>query len=365
MSGTPDAICARLALPESSSFAELNAYIEANGAAFLDGLLSTETTRNEAFSSLPSASDYTLEIMTQRGDARTGFCEINIDGTSPVLVGFIGDLPLENPPTALENLLFWAVMSPNLGWSAAWENRDGIDVIDWRLRAKGNALVAFPNALPSHVGARRMLSALFSLQHADLSNDKLPQPVAGGASKIVFDMAPESFSKTQARLLFEAVNEPSPKWRCLSLYRILENAYLTNIKTIFNQEFDREPKLAVKNAEKSVSSELMQLISLAETQGLEAEFLSFNNQMESILSAGNNDFITQLDEAARLDTNIYGSQQLYKKAVLRFYKLRCSIAHGGTSSVIYEQFSDANAAVTQLMPTIETLALKSMGIRIV
>jgi hypothetical protein len=361
----PSTICEHLALPQDSSIAELNIYIEENGAAFLDGLLSTEASRITAFASLSNASDYILEIFHQTGVARTGFCEINLHDVPPVLVGFVGDFPLENPATALENLLFWGVMSTDLDWNVVWENKEGNDVINWRQKAKGHALVAFPKGLYGQADARRMLCALLSLEHADLSNDRLTKPVTGGASKIVFNVSLKDYSKTQASLLFEAVNELSPKWRCLSLYRILENAYLTNIKSIFNQEFDREPKLAVRNAEKSISSELMQLISLAETQDLRAEFQDFNVEIEKILAQGNNDFIKQLDAFARLDKDNYGSQQIYKKAILRFYKLRCSIAHGGTSSVIFEQFSDSARAVIQLLPTIEAIAMKSMNIRIV
>jgi hypothetical protein len=163
-------------------------------------------------------------------------------------------------------------------------------------------------------------------------------------------------------LLREAATVAYPKWRCLSLYRILENAYLTNIKQTLVAEFDVDAGRALDVAKKKVSSEVMQLVSLAEDADLGGEFLRFNLEVDALIAA-NNQFITKLDKGAEADP-LYGSQELFKKGVLRFYKLRCAIAHAGTSSVIYEQFSDADAAATALLPSIEAIALKSLKILI-
>ncbi len=104
----------------------------------------------------------------------------------------------------------------------------------------------------------------------------------------------------------------------------------------------------------------MQLVTLAEDADLTNEFQLFNAKID-VLKNARNHFITKLDMGAASD-GLYGAPELFKKGVLRFYKLRCSIAHAGTSSVIYEQFADADQAVTQLLPEIEAIALKSLKI---
>ncbi|MNY54519.1 hypothetical protein D3C86_1904050 [compost metagenome] len=100
---------------------------------------------------------------------------------------------------------------------------------------------------------------------------------------------------------------------------------------------------------------------LAEKSGLTAEFETFGIEVGALMAAGNV-FITMLDRSAKADS-LYG-QGGFKKAVLLFYKLRCSIAHAGTSSVIFEQFPDSNLAALALLPSIEAIALKSLKISI-
>jgi len=79
--------------------------------------------------------------------------------------------------------------------------------------------------------------------------------------------------------------------------------------------------------------------------------------------AQSNRYIAAIDKNAEAD-NYYKSQNVAEKAVLRFYKMRCSIAHAGTSSVIYEQMPDANAATIALLPMVEEIIHKSLNISI-
>jgi len=168
------------------------------------------------------------------------------------------------------------------------------------------------------------------------------------------DSSPTSFRGSLGNAL--------PKWRCLSLYRILENAYLTNIKKALLLDFDLDAGKAIESAKKKVGSELNQLVYLAEQANLTAEFVAFNDELELLLGQANQ-FIIKLDKGAE-EEDLYKSKEIFKKAVLRFYKLRCSIAHAGTSSVIYEQFPDANAATLALLPAIESIVLKSLHITV-
>jgi len=109
-----------------------------------------------------------------------------------------------------------------------------------------------------------------------------------------------------------------------------------------------------------VANEVNQLISLTEDANLTAEFVQFDTEFDTLMAA-NNQFIHKLDRSAK-SHQLYRSQDRYKKAVFRFYKLRCAIAHAGTSSVIYEQFPDSDAAATSLLDSIEVIALKSLKI---
>jgi hypothetical protein len=165
--------------------------------------------------------------------------------------------------------------------------------------------------------------------------------------------------------MFEAVSETSPKWRYFSLYRILENAYLDNIKNTLLARFDSQPRIALKDATSQLTSELMQLITLAESADLRAECVDWDVAFESLLLS-HNSYAEALDREAQEDRSFYGSPpgERHKKALLRLYKLRCSIAHAGTSSVIYEKHADADAAAIALIPKMECIVHKLLKIRV-
>lgn len=354
---------ASFGLAEGATVEDLIRNLDGRDDDVLDGLLQSEEGRLAALQSMPEFDQYALEIVPQIG-LQTRFCSIAKPGEArPILMGLIGDLSGAPLATDLENLIFWLIIDPNLAWHNTWIEKDGSQVLDWRARVAGHAIIAYPRAVAGAPSIKRMLAAIFALQHPEFPIARLQSPVASGATKLQVDLDERGGNKTQARLVFEAVMELNPKWRCLSLYRIVEHAYLSNIKRIFNDEFERDAKAAVEKAQKSVSSELMQLVTLTETINLRAEFVAFSQAVDQLLIQ-QNQFIEQLDSAARGDS-LYGAADRYKKGVLRFYKLRCSIAHGGTSSVIYEQFVDANDAAIALMPQIEAIALKSMKIEVV
>jgi hypothetical protein len=140
---------------------------------------------------------------------------------------------------------------------------------------------------------------------------------------------------------------------------------LDNIKNEMLRRFDTQPKFALKEAATQLSSELTQLITLAESTDLRSECVKWNDTFEILLTTQNS-YAIAIDSEAREDRGIYGSkpEKIYKKALLRLYKLRCSIAHAGTSSVIYEQHTDADAAAITLIPDMEEIIYKLLKIQI-
>lgn len=326
----------------------------------LDGLLQTEESRAAARQSLANFLDYTLEISQQTAPVAR-FYSVALPGHEhPALIGLVGSEPALALPTTLENLAFWGLVDNNLPWHSDLFIADAA-LVPWRQAMAGVALVACPKTIPHQVQLRRVLAALFALTHADLPKTRMN----GSVLSTITDLSAtidDATSITKVRLLSDAMTEVNPKWRFLSFYRIVEHAYLNNIKQILLREFERDAKAAVKRAGDSLSSEPNQLVTLTESVNLRAEFAAFSAEVDSLLALGNQ-FMSQVDEGARGES-LYGAQDPYKKGIIRFYKLRCSIAHGGTSSVIFEEFSDANDAAIYLMKKVETIALKSLGIRL-
>lgn len=356
-------MCLNSGLVEGSFAVDLIAKLSDGLTDVLDGLLATDDSRAAALQSLPNLPSYTLMTFAQVGSMEQKFVKFFLEGCAlPVLVGKIGTDDIVNPVTEFENLLFWACIDTRSPLHENWRNQDGGCFLDWRVSTKAIAIVAFPT---SHDTAplRRLIAALFSLEHSELSVARVGRTSLDSAISVTSRVEPDKFTATQARLVFEALSETNPKWRCLSFYRILENAYLANIKRILNDSFDFDAKTSLAQAIKSVSSEVQQLLALTETLGLQAEFLNFNTAVEVLLT-GRNKFIEALDKGAQEDRELYGHRELWRKAVLRFYKFRCSIAHGGTSSVIYEQFVDASAAALTLLPSVEEIAFGSLKLEI-
>jgi hypothetical protein len=360
MATVPPLVCETLGLAHGTSIADLIIH-RATSYDYLDGLISSDDARATAQVELANRDAYEVHLFRQAGTFQERFCSVEMDGlAAPIRVGLLSAEPAQYLPTDLENLVLWALLSPGNPWHAQWKNDNGRPVSDWRRVGSSHAVVATP--VGTEPQALRVLSGLFDLEHPDFPQAVRAPSLARQATAVRIHRPPSAISPIQIRLLREAATVAYPKWRCLSLYRILENAYLTNIKQTLVAEFDVDAGRALDVAKKKVSSEVMQLVSLAEDADLGGEFLRFNLEVDALIAA-NNQFITKLDKGAEADP-LYGSQELFKKGVLRFYKLRCAIAHAGTSSVIYEQFSDADAAATALLPSIEAIALKSLKILI-
>lgn len=350
-------MCAAMGLAEGTTVHQLIQHM-AGGGDSLDGLLTTDQARASAEATLVTRDSYQLHVIPQMGMRQERYCAIQLQGIAePVHVGLLAEQPSAYLPSDLENLVLWAVVNPVLPWHSAWRDLGAGKVNDWRNAGAGQAIIAAPLSMP--LDGLRVICGLFDLQHAEIGSAAAVPALVASTASISVNAPVASITVVQARLLREAAAVSQPKWRCLSLYRILENAYLNNIKQLLLAEFDADASRALDSARKKVSSELQQLIALAEEADLRTEFEVLNTEFDG-LKAANNHFITMLDRGAATDP-VY-AQELYKKGVLRFYKLRCSIAHAGTSSVIYEQFPDSDLAATSLLPTIERIALKSLKV---
>lgn len=343
-------------MPEESTPVDLIDFVECSGYDPLDGLLATEDARIAARAFLAQVESYCVRTVRQLAPTQEKSCRVQIDGEmNPVYVVLMNDCA-NDLPTEMENLILLAILEETLNLEDAWSDGSGGRVLRWRGRTAGLAIVAQP--MPFNAEVARTVAAVFGLEDAGLGLSVAPPSIAQAAASI--HIGSPCFSEVQGRLVFEAASATHPKWRFLSLYRILENAYLKKIKETLLDDFEKDATKAVEEAKKKLSSEVNQLINLMKSQQLDTQFIAFNDEFETHL-AQQNRYVTALDKNAQ-DEAGYGSKDIAVKAVLRFYKMRCSIAHAGTSSVIYEQMPDASAATIALLPKIEAIIHKSLKI---
>jgi hypothetical protein len=326
----------------------------------LDGLLDSEESRAAALQSLATAFDVEIAQCVAPVE-KWRYATVQLEGwTSHVWL--LGNLEqVTAVPTDLESLILHFLVVAQAEWQGnLWNDQSRVN---WRRALSGHALIACPRdpGLDS-AKLRRLVAAIFQIEHAELPRIAVASSLIELASSITLKSPEVLNSLSKTKLLSEAVAELQPKWRFLSFYRIVENAYLTNIKKRFIQAFDVDAKNAIKEAERSLQSEMNQLVALAEENGLIPVFEPFNAQFEVLLSAQNR-FIHSIERGASEEL-LYKAQGAYKKAIVRFYKMRCSIAHGGTSSTIFEEHQDGNDALMSLMVDVEAIAMKSLELEL-
>jgi hypothetical protein len=354
----PDQFCDMAGVPRGTQAVDFLEGLRTAPNGCLDGLLGSEEGKLAAIASLAQIGQYNVRLVRQSAVVQEKYCKVHIDGeAAPVQVALLGACAVESFPTDMENLILWGILQSGSAIGAVWRDDAEGRTLDWRQRARGLAVVAQP--LPFRDEIARTVAALLGLEDGGLGSTTAMAPVAAVATELHVGAPTRTLSQVQARLFFEAVATDHPKWRFLSFYRLLENAYLTNIKNVLLAEFDKDAARAVEAARKKLQSEVNQLVDLMTEGRLEAEFLSFNAEFEALMTAGNQ-YVIALDRGAQ-DEPLY-KMEIPKKAVLRFYKMRCSIAHAGTSSVIFEQMPDSIAAAVALLQPVEAIVLKSLAI---
>lgn len=326
----------------------------------LDGLVSSAEGRAAALQALANQFDVEITRCIVPVE-KWKYSTVHLEGRT-CHVWILGSLQeVDFVPTDLESLIFQFLTKTSEEWQQKiWNN---VSVVEWKRALSGHALVACPrDSGYDSVKLRRLVAAIFQIEHTELPRRAVASSLIDIASSITVKSSEVLNTLSKTKLLSEAVAETQPKWRFLSLYRIVENAYLTNIKKRLIQAYDTDAKSAIDEAKKSLQSEINQLVALAEENDLIPELSPFNVQFDSLL-AKHNRFLYAIERSA-MDESLYKAQETYKKAIVRFYKLRCSIAHGGTSSTIFEEHLDGNDALMSLMADVEAIAMKSLELEL-
>ena len=292
-----DQFCDKAQVPRGATPEDLLEYLRTARHDCLDGLIASDDAKSAAVASLAQIGRYSIRVVRQLGNWQEKYCSVHIDGeASAVRVALLGNCQTSAFPTDMENLIFWAIVQPGSVIGSTWFDTAEGNTLAWRKSAQGLAVVAEPLPTKDYVG--RTVAALFGLEDGGMGSAPLLSSVSANATDLVIAGPTRALNPIQARLFFEAVATNHPKWRFLSFYRILENAYLTNIKKILLDEFDKDAGRAVEEAKKKLQSEVNQLVDLITENHIDNEFLAFNAEFDRQIAAGNQ-YITALDRGAQ------------------------------------------------------------------
>lgn len=149
------------------------------------------------------------------------------------------------------------------------------------------------------------------------------------------------------------------KYRYLELYRIFEARYLADTKETLIQNFDSGPGAALNEALSALKSEVTQITNLVEHQSdaVEACWTVVENLRRNL-----NSFAIALFR--RLDSRLSVGSGRWRAGAGLIYQIRCAIVHAGEKDLIYENFSDAEIVVQELLPFLEKLALLTIGVEL-
>lgn len=162
-------------------------------------------------------------------------------------------------------------------------------------------------------------------------------------------------------LFIEAVSEVKTKWRYLSVYRIFEHAYLSDVLETLRASFFFSPKESLAVATTSLDSELNQFIALVQHAGLDNHFDSLHDEFEKSRASGNR-FAAALEHSFEHLGQLRTVKRKSQKGVLICYKIRCAIVHAGISSPIFDAFPDGPACLEAVLPVCESAVLQFLGI---
>lgn len=251
------------------------------------------------------------------------------------------------PPTDAEVLLVQAWLTTDKLTNAEHLLRNNVVVFEW--------LPGVPEAAKAVTRAISGVSAISgpATTTRSWSNAGL---VALNANSRLLDHKDGEFLR---RLFVESATETAPRWRFLSLYRILEHGYLENVFNELSHRFFTEPNDALEAATNSLKSELSQFIKLADKHGLKTYFEEISRINDSLVASGNQFAILVEREAKKKGS----FPESYKRGVAVCYQIRCSIVHAGTHSVVFDKSPGAEAALTAQLTEIEKAAAKFLGIQ--
>lgn len=173
---------------------------------------------------------------------------------------------------------------------------------------------------------------------------------------IIMDILGEQSNKNSISYLVGSFFTSPEKFRFLEFYRIIEARFLEDVKKKFLDDFSKGPGDALKNAERTLKSELNQIINLSELAKDEFEWCWVKiDQLRN-----SNQFAASLFRKLERKLTERGGKS--KEGAALIYQIRCAIVHGSNKDIIFDGFPDGNKVIEAVMPYVERAALSLIGI---
>ncbi|WP_380803127.1 hypothetical protein [Sphingobium tyrosinilyticum] len=177
----------------------------------------------------------------------------------------------------------------------------------------------------------------------------------GPSQAIIGDNCASRLSVVALNCIKNSFNTIPIKYRFLELYRVMEARFLADIKSKLFNSFDAEPGSALNDALDALKSEMNQMFVLADTQ--KQAFEDCWTSLDAIKNT--NTFVAALFR--RIEKRKVTGRKHESGAAL-IYQIRCAVVHAGQKDMIFENFSDGDAAITAVLPFVERAALLLLDI---
>lgn len=344
----PAHITSQLQLPAQTTENELLTALESRNYSFPRDLLASPEARSSFIAELEKYPGQEVELLPCTPKITSYiYKEILFPNGDPIKIGCFPEiLPTVSPPSSCEAVLM-----------SRWLLDDSLDLSNWEESQAGKAIVIWPKSRPKD---ERALADVITTAIADAAVSSSISPMLS-ASSIQFDTLARFDDSFTKNLLAEALQEANPKWRFLSLYRILENSYLSSILQKINASFFDDPKRTIDQAAESIKNEIQQFLELAANHRLETLFDGFQDAFDALI-ANNKTLAIGLERSAANSVRQHSAKEKWQRGVIHCYKIRCAIAHAGGSGTFVERYVDWRNALEKLLPHLERLALTSLRI---
>jgi hypothetical protein len=179
----------------------------------------------------------------------------------------------------------------------------------------------------------------------------------GATQAILDENIKDLLTNVVIKCLANSLRTSPIKFRFLELYRVMEARFLAEIRNTLISKFDAEPGAALGQATSALKSELTQITGLASTQqdSFEACWTALHSMKDT------NRFVAALFR--RLDEKKVRGPKWEIGAAL-IYQIRCAVVHAGGKDMIFENFNDGDAALTEILPFVERAALRLVGVEL-
>ena len=177
-----------------------------------------------------------------------------------------------------------------------------------------------------------------------------------GSTSAVIALRPGRGLKVALDCLLNSYATSPLKFRFLELYRVMEALFIADVKNRLLDNFDAEPAVALNEALDALKSELKQIIALAEPH--QDLFEECWTALDGVRTT--NHFAAALFR--RVETKKENNQGRWQTGAALIYQIRCAVVHAGEKDMIFENFSDGDAAMKIVIPTVERAALRMLGI---